>query len=71
MGYVICEKWFESQSLGPTLKSSATIAGTVIATLIAAGKPVPRQSAGHLTVETADSVHRMACAIVWPNTYPE
>ena len=30
MGYVICEKWFESQSLGPTLKSSATIAGTVI-----------------------------------------
>ncbi|MFB0553887.1 MAG: hypothetical protein ACETWQ_11310, partial [Phycisphaerae bacterium] len=22
-------------------------------------------------VETADSVHRMACAIVWPNTYPE
>ncbi|MBE9570912.1 MAG: hypothetical protein IMF11_09810 [Proteobacteria bacterium] len=30
-----------------------------------------RQSAGHLTVETADSVHRMACAIVWPNTYPE
>jgi hypothetical protein len=26
-------------------------------------KPVPRQSAGHLTVETADSV-------VWLNTYP-
>ncbi len=30
MGYVICEKWFESQSLGPILKNSHTIVGTVM-----------------------------------------